>query len=37
MLIKPNQDGLDRTRRRPLGLAHRTASSHSRETAPVSR
>jgi undecaprenyl-diphosphatase len=33
MLVKPNQDGLDRTSCRPLGLPHRTAADHSRETA----
>jgi undecaprenyl-diphosphatase len=33
MLIEPNQDGLDRTSRRPLGLPRRQAADHSRETA----
>jgi undecaprenyl-diphosphatase len=37
MLIKPNKDGLDRTRRRPLGLPRRKAADHSRETAPATR
>jgi undecaprenyl-diphosphatase len=37
MLIKPNEDGLDRTGRRPLGRVHRKASGHSRETAPATR
>jgi len=33
MLVKPNQDGLDRTSRRPLGLPHRKAADHNREAA----
>jgi undecaprenyl-diphosphatase len=33
MLIRPNQDGLDRTRRGPLGLPHRKSAEQSRETA----
>ena len=35
MLVKPNEDGLDRARRRPLplGLPRRKAADHSRETA----
>jgi len=33
MLVKPNDDGLDRARRRPLGLPQRTAADRSRETA----
>jgi undecaprenyl-diphosphatase len=33
MLVKPNEDGLDRARRRPLGLPHRKAADRSRETA----
>jgi len=33
ILVKPSQDGLDRARRRPLGLPHRKAADHSRETA----
>ncbi|HEX8006058.1 MAG TPA: phosphatase PAP2 family protein, partial [Trebonia sp.] len=37
MLIKPNTDGLDRNRRRPLGLPRRKAAAHSRETASVTR
>jgi undecaprenyl-diphosphatase len=37
MLIKPNQDGLDRTGRRPLGLPHSKAADHSRETASATR
>ncbi|MBV9857271.1 MAG: phosphatase PAP2 family protein [Streptosporangiaceae bacterium] len=37
MLIKPNQDGLDRTGRRPLGLPRHKAADHSRETAPATR
>jgi undecaprenyl-diphosphatase len=37
MLIKPNQDGLDRTSRRPLGLPRRRAADHRRETAPAAR
>jgi undecaprenyl-diphosphatase len=37
MLIKPNVGGLDRTGRRPLGLPHRKAADHSRETAPATR
>jgi undecaprenyl-diphosphatase len=37
MLIKPNKDGLDRTGRRPLGLPHRKAADHRRETAPATR
>jgi len=32
MLIRPNQDGLDRARRGPLGLPHRTAAEQSPET-----
>jgi undecaprenyl-diphosphatase len=34
MLIKPNEDGLDRARRRPLSLPRRKAADRSRETAP---
>jgi undecaprenyl-diphosphatase len=37
ILIKPNKDGLDRTSRRPLGLPHRKAAGHPRETAPAGR
>jgi undecaprenyl-diphosphatase len=37
MLIKPNQDGLDHAGRRPLGLPHRKAADHTRETAPAAR
>jgi len=37
MLIKPNAGGLDRGGRRPLGLPHRKAADHSRETASVGR
>jgi undecaprenyl-diphosphatase len=37
MLIKPNTGGLDRGSRRPLGLPHRKAADHSKETAPVTR
>jgi len=33
MLIKPNQDGRDRARRRPLGLPRNTAADHGPETA----
>jgi undecaprenyl-diphosphatase len=36
ILIKPNEDGLDRAHRRPLGLPHRKAADHSRETVPQS-
>jgi undecaprenyl-diphosphatase len=32
LLIKPNKDGLDRGGRRPLGLPHRKAADHHRET-----
>jgi undecaprenyl-diphosphatase len=37
MLVKPNQDGLDRTGRRPLGLPRRRAADDRRVTAPASR
>ena len=37
MLIKPNAGGLDRGSRRPLGLPHRKAADHSKETASVTR
>ena len=37
MLIKPNAGGLDRGSRRPLGLPHRKAAGHSRETESVTR
>jgi undecaprenyl-diphosphatase len=38
MLIKPNSGGLDRTRRRPLGLPQRKAAGHRRrETASATR
>lgn len=37
ILIKPNKDGLDRARRRPLGLPHRKAAERSRETSPAIR
>ncbi|HEX6526315.1 MAG TPA: phosphatase PAP2 family protein [Streptosporangiaceae bacterium] len=37
MLIKPNQDGLNRTGRRPLGLPHSKAADRSRETASATR
>ncbi|MBV9445304.1 MAG: phosphatase PAP2 family protein [Streptosporangiaceae bacterium] len=37
MLIKPNQDGLDRTGRRPLGLPRSKAADRSRETASATR
>jgi undecaprenyl-diphosphatase len=37
MLIRPNKDGLDRNSRRPLGLPHRKAADHSRETASATR
>jgi undecaprenyl-diphosphatase len=33
MLVKPNEDGLDRTSRRPLGLPRRKDADYSRETA----
>jgi undecaprenyl-diphosphatase len=33
VLVKPNEDGLDRTSRRPLGLPRRKAADYSRETA----
>ena len=36
-LIKPNEDGVDRAGRRPLGLPHRKAAARSRETAPAAR
>jgi undecaprenyl-diphosphatase len=36
MLIKPNEDALDRSRRRPLGLPRRNSADRSRETAPAS-
>ena len=35
LLIKPNKDGLDRAGRRPLGLPHRKAADHRRETEAV--
>jgi len=34
-LIKPNQDGLARTGRGPLGLPRRKAADHSRDTVPA--
>ena len=37
LLIKPNNDGLDRAGRRPLGLPRRKAADHSRETVPATR
>ena len=37
MLIKPNQHGLDRTGRRPLGLPRRRAADDRRVTAPATR
>jgi undecaprenyl-diphosphatase len=37
MLIKPNQDGLDRTGRRPLGLPRRRTADDRRATAPATR
>ena len=37
MLIKPNQDGLDRTGRRPLGLPRRRTADDRRVTAPATR
>ena len=37
MLIKPNQDGLDRTGRRPLGLPRRRTADDRRVTAPSTR
>jgi undecaprenyl-diphosphatase len=36
-LIQPNKDGLDRGRRRPLGLPQRQAAGHRRETTPATR
>ena len=36
LLIKPNEDALDRAGRRPLGLPHRKADDGSRETASTS-
>ncbi len=35
MLIKPNEDGLDRAGRRPLGLPRRKAADRSPETTPA--
>jgi undecaprenyl-diphosphatase len=35
MLIKPNQNGLDRAGRRPLGLPRRKVADHSRDTVPA--
>jgi undecaprenyl-diphosphatase len=37
MLIKPNENGLNRGGRRPLGLPHRKAADRSRETATAAR
>jgi undecaprenyl-diphosphatase len=37
MLIKPNEDGLNRGGRRPLGLPHRKAADRSRESATAAR
>ena len=37
MLIKPNENALDRAGRLPLGLLRRKADDHSRESAPVTR
>ncbi len=37
MLIKPNADGLDRASRRQLGLPHRKAADHSKETASAAQ
>jgi undecaprenyl-diphosphatase len=37
MLIKPNEGGLDRGARRPLGLPRRKAAGRSRETEPAAR
>jgi undecaprenyl-diphosphatase len=36
-LIKPNEDGLDRAGRRPLGLPHRKTADANRETARATR
>ena len=36
MLIKPNEGGLDRTGRRPLGLPRRKTADETREAAPAS-
>jgi hypothetical protein len=37
MLIKPNQDGRDRTGRRPLGLPRRRTADDRGVTAPATR
>jgi undecaprenyl-diphosphatase len=37
MLIKPNENAFRRPGRLPLGPLRRTASDHSRETAPATR